>query len=49
MADTARLAYDAWPERLYIIDAGKVVYKGDPGPYGYDLGEVEAWLQQRFA
>ncbi len=43
------IAYGAWPERLYIIDeAGKVVYKGKMGPFGFDPAEAEAWLQKRF-
>jgi Iodothyronine deiodinase len=41
--------YAGWPERLYVIDeAGVIVYKGKPGPFGYHPEEVEAWLAQRF-
>jgi Iodothyronine deiodinase len=41
--------YAGWPERLYVIDeSGKVVYKGEPGPFGYHPEEVEAWLRKRF-
>ena len=38
-----------WPERFYILDeAGTIVYKGEPGPFGYHPEEVEAWLGKRF-
>ena len=40
--------YQAWPERLYIIIDGYVVYKGGVGPFHYDLDEVEAWLEERY-
>lgn len=49
MADTARLVYQAWPERLYIIEDGKIVYKGGPGPFQYDVSEVARWLEKRFS
>jgi thyroxine 5-deiodinase len=40
--------YGAWPERLYIIVDGVVVYKGGIGPFDYRLDEVRAWLTARF-
>lgn len=41
--------YAGWPERFYIIDEqGTIVYKGEPGPFGFHPEEVEAWLQKRF-
>jgi len=41
--------YAGWPERFYILDAaGKIVYKGEPGPFGFHPEEVEAWLQERY-
>ncbi len=46
MANEAEEAYAAWPERLWVIGAdGKVAYKGDMGPQGFDPEQVEAWLQ----
>lgn len=49
MENGADALYAGWPERLYIIDEnGKIVYKGKPGPFGYEPAEVEAWLKQRF-
>ena len=45
----ANQVYAGWPERLYVIDeAGRIVYKGEPGPFGFHPEEVEAWLAQRF-
>jgi hypothetical protein len=42
-------AYAGWPERLYVIDEqGKIVYKGETGPFGFHPEEVEAWLAERF-
>ena len=43
--DAAEKVYAGWPERFYIIDTrGVIVYKGEPGPFGYHPEEVEAWL-----
>lgn len=45
----ANALYAAWPERFYIInEAGKIVYKGKTGPFGYHPEEVETWLARRF-
>lgn len=46
MNNQAMKQYGALPERLYILNAGKIVYKGGPGPQGYNLEEVEAWLKE---
>ena len=48
MADTAKAFYAAWPERLYIIEGGKIAYKGGIGPFHYHPEEVRAWLEKRF-
>jgi len=48
MEDTGRLTYEAFPERLYIIEDGKIAYKGGPGPMQYNVEEVDAWLKKRF-
>lgn len=40
--DATNRAYAAFPDRLYLIDrAGKVVYKGGRGPFGYKPKELE--------
>ena len=31
MDDSARLAFDAWPERLYVVEDGVVSFRGDEG------------------
>ena len=28
--------------------SGKIVYKGEPGPFGFHPEEVESWLAERF-
>ena len=40
--------YGAWPERLYVVLDGVVVYKGGMGPFDYKLAEVQDWLVQRY-
>lgn len=39
--------FGAWPERLYIIEQGVVVYQGGIGPFEYKLAEVKDWLIAR--
>lgn len=48
MFDNAVRRYGAWPERLYIILDGVVVYKGGEGPFGYKLYEVKQWLADHY-
>jgi len=43
--NSANRAYAAWPERLYVIVDGVVVFKSGPGPFGYVLDDVRAWLE----
>ena len=38
--------YQAWPERLYVVQDGVVVYVGGIGPFHFDLSELEAWLEK---
>lgn len=42
----ASKAYGAWPERLFIIQDGKIVYEGGTGPYNYKITEVQSWLEK---
>lgn len=42
----ASKAYGAWPERLFIIQDGKIVYEGGTGPYNYKITEVQGWLEK---
>ena len=40
-------AYTAWPDRMYVIDAGgRVAYKSKPGPFGFKAEELEAALKK---
>ena len=45
MTDETCREYGARPERLYIVLNGVVVYVGKKGPEGYNVGEVEEWLE----
>ena len=40
--------YFSWPERLYIILDGRIVYKGGMGPNDYRIEEVVQWLRDRY-
>lgn len=46
MSDVTATKYGALPERLYVLQAGNIVYKGTEGPWGYDPLEVRAFLQK---
>lgn len=49
MDNAADQLYAGWPERIYILDEqNRIVYKGEPGPFGFHPEEAEAWLQARF-
>lgn len=37
-------AYASFPERLYIVQEGRITYEGHVGPVGYDLKELRHWL-----
>jgi hypothetical protein len=38
-------AYAAWPERIYIMNAGgRIEYKAEPGPFGFKPDEAEKSL-----
>lgn len=40
----AMAAYAGFPERLYIVLDGQIVYEGGMGPFGYKIEEVEEYL-----
>mmetsp|Transcript_29638 Transcript_29638/g.40728 ORF Transcript_29638/g.40728 Transcript_29638/m.40728 type:complete len:141 (-) Transcript_29638:793-1215(-) len=40
--------FECWPERLYIIQYGHIVYQGGKGPFNYKLAEVKDWLSDKF-
>jgi hypothetical protein len=38
-------AYDAWPDRLYVIDReGRVAFQAGPGPFAFNPFEMEQSL-----
>ena len=50
MENEADRAYNAWPERLYVVSAdGKIAYKGEKGPYGFKPEELEEFLRRYLA
>jgi hypothetical protein len=43
--DRAGKLFAAWPERIYILGAGgRVLYKGEMGPFGFHPEEAEKAL-----
>jgi len=44
MDDGANLAYAALPERLYVLQDGKITFEGGVGPYLYNIDEVDTFL-----
>jgi hypothetical protein len=45
MKDTVARAYDAMPDRLFILDAeGTIAYRGERGPRGFKLDEMDKAL-----
>ena len=46
MQDTANNAYDAWPDRLFLIGRdGRVAYHGGRGPFGFSPDELESAIK----
>ena len=46
MSNSLEAAYKAWPERLYVIKNGIVLYKGGLGPFDYSPTELKAFLEK---
>jgi iodothyronine deiodinase-like protein len=39
--------YTAWPDRIYLIDRRqRVVYKSNPGPFGFKPQELQSALER---
>jgi len=47
MDDRANLAYSALPERLYVLQDGKITYEGGIGPFLYSIEEVDSFLSKQ--
>ena len=45
--NAVEIAYAAFPDRIYLLDADGIVrYKTMPGPFGWDVGKSAAALDQ---
>jgi hypothetical protein len=45
--DKVGQAYNAWPDRLYLVGRdGKIAYQGGPGPRGFRPEELEAAIKK---
>lgn len=45
MENSIAEAYDAHPDRLFVVDAeGKIAYAGGRGPWGFDVAEMSEAL-----
>jgi len=50
MSNEVDSAYTALPERLYLIDAaGRITYRGGPGPFQFDPGEWEHAIEEHLS
>lgn len=47
LEDEAERAYEAWPDRLVLIDAeGRVAWRSGPGPFGFDPAQLRAAIRR---
>lgn len=46
MSNDLMTKFSAWPERLYIIKDGKIVFKGGPGPFWYCLADIDRYFSK---
>nr|XP_023405334.1 type I iodothyronine deiodinase isoform X1 [Loxodonta africana] len=46
MQNVSSQLYAALPERLYVLQEGRILYKGKPGPWNYHPEEVRAVLEK---
>jgi hypothetical protein len=45
--DTANRLYEAWPDRLILIDReGRVAFRSAPGPFGFDVKAFAAAIER---
>lgn len=50
MDNSVAQAYNAFPDRLFILNANATIaYRGDRGPRGFDVSEMEAALSKLLA
>ena len=47
IGNTVERQYAGWPDRLLLIDReGRVAYKSEPGPFGFEPASLEAALRK---
>lgn len=46
MKNQSSQLYAALPDRLYVLQEGRILYKGKPGPWNYHPEEVRAVLEK---
>jgi type I thyroxine 5'-deiodinase len=46
--NAVELAFEARPERLYVVEDGRVTFRTGPGPYCYSIPQLEGVLETRF-
>lgn len=50
MEDTANRRYEAWPDRLILVDRqGRVAFRSAPGPFGFDVAAFERAIERELA
>jgi type I thyroxine 5'-deiodinase len=45
ISDELENRYEARPERLYVVQHGKVLWRGGLGPFDYDAAGLAAFLE----
>lgn len=47
MDDAVNAAYEAWPDRLYLVGKdGRIAFRGDRGPDGFEPDALEAAIRE---
>ena len=50
MDDSANRLYEAWPDRLVLVDReGRVAYRSGPGPFGFDVDRFERAIEHELS
>ena len=50
MDDATMTAYNALPDRLYLVDkSGRIAFRGDHGPFGFRPAELEQAIEAELA
>jgi len=45
MDNNTSIKYSGFPERLYVILDGTILYAGGQGPFRYDIPELKSWIE----